>query len=644
MLRDWSLLTALLMLATMVYLPGLDGNLLFDDRANLEPLQHWQKGEIDWQQVVLGNDSGPLGRPLAMLTLVINVAISGDSVWGLKLGNLLLHLSCAVVLFLLLRRLAGRDRIISAYGMWPALAVTAVWLLHPLMVGTVLYVVQRMALLSALFVLLALLAYVHGRDQLNLGKSISGNLWLFAGVPLLTMLAAFSKENGLLAPLLCLVLEWVYFIPKHGLQRPVMAKVFSGLVVGGAIMAAVLVLLLAPELVFGGYINRDFTALERLLTQGRVLFDYVGSILLPYGPKLSMFRDDYTISTGLFTPISTLFAWLSWSVLIVLAIAWRKTVPGFTAGIGIFVGGHAMESSILPLLIYFEHRNYLPAIGILWAMAALLMTGWHKLESRMDNPRMVAAIGVSALLLVLSLATHGRARIWQSSEIMLEQSLRYYPDSRHLRMELASVEMNKPFPDVAAARRHIEHLLTLKRSSSRYIGAIEMLILECETQQQTSDEAIARAFAIQPETIEADVLIAVEGLGNVVQSQPCHNLPPTRLANGLVAMLDQSNLPSGTMTVWRLRFLAAKLFAADGFYSSALKQAELAWAGSDGDLPVGMMLASTQINLGLYDRAEKLLDEIAERMSTTDEEGQKLLSEYREALNRHFADSILDNS
>ena len=644
MLREWRLLTALLLLAILAYLPGLDGSLLFDDRANLEPLRLWQEGQIAWQQAVLGNGSGPLGRPLAMLSLLINTYLSGDSVWGLKLGNLLLHLACAVALFLLLRQLAGRDRISSAYGMWPALAVTAVWLLHPLMVGTVLYVVQRMAVLSALFVLLALLAFVHGRTQLNHGKSISGNLWLFAGVPLLTLLAAFSKENGLLAPLLCLVLEWVYFVPKQGLHRPVTAKLFSGLVVGGSVIAAVLILLLVPEFVFGGYINRDFTAVERLLTQGRVLFDYVGSILLPYGPKLSMFRDDYRLSTGLFTPISTLFAWLGWSVLIALAIAWRKRVPGFTAGIGIFVVGHAMESSIFPLLIYFEHRNYLPAIGILWAMAALLMAGWPVLAARMDNPRMIAAIGMSALLLVLSLATYGRARIWQSSEIMLEQSLRYYPDSRHLRMELASVMLNKPFPDVAAAHRHIEHLLTLKRSSTRYSGAIALLLLDCKTQQRTSDQAITRAFAIQPEAIEADVLHIVEVLANSIESQACQNLPPTRLANGLVAMLDQSDLPSNIMTVWRLRFLAAKLFAADGFHSSAYKQAKLASAGSGGDLPVDIMLAGLQINLGLYDRAEKLLDEIAGRMPATDEAGQKLLREYREALNNQFADSIFDNN
>lgn len=654
--RQWGLLTALLLLTALVYWPGLGGGLLFDDRANLEPLRLWQAGDIGWRQVVLDNNSGPLGRPVAMLSLLLNVAISGDGVWGLKLGNLLLHLLTGVVLWMLLLRLATRDCCMAVsmevgmadskvrHSLWLALAVTAVWLLHPLLVSTVLYVVQRMAMLSALFMLLAMLAYVHGRQQVNNGHIRSGMLWLFVVVPLLTALATFSKENGLLAPYLCLVLEWVYFIPASGEHRPLAVRWFIGLAAGLALLAAMLVLLLAPELVFSGYANRPFTVMQRLLTEGRVLFDYIGNILLPSGPHLSLFRDDYVISTDLLTPITTLFAWLGWLLLIGLAVAGRRRIPGFTAGIGIFLVGHAMESGLFPLLIYFEHRNYLPAIGILWALAALLLTGWRRLAAHIDNPRLLVGIGLSALLAVLALATHARARIWHSSELMLEQSLRYYPDSRHLRMELASVEMNKPFPDVAAAKRHIKHLLTLERTSTQFIGGVDLLMLDCQTRQQTTETDVVRAFSIQPDTIEADVLHAVEVLANTIQNQACANLPPTRLADGLVQVLDQSALPPDGLTIWRLRFLAAKLYAADSNLVSAFKQAEQAWPASGADLPVGMLLANLQINLGLYDRAEKLLDEIDQRMAETDQEGQKLLSDYRQELNKRFAESIFPSN
>jgi hypothetical protein len=70
--------------------------------------------------------------------------------------------------------------------------LAAIWLLHPLNASTVLYAVQRMAQLSALFVLAAVWAYLAARAQLAAGRTRRALLGLFVLVPLLVVAGLLS--------------------------------------------------------------------------------------------------------------------------------------------------------------------------------------------------------------------------------------------------------------------------------------------------------------------------------------------------------------------------------------------------------------------------------------------------------------------
>lgn len=643
-LKTFFLFATLASATVLAYLPGLSGDLVFDDRANLEPVRLWTEGEIQWQQVIFDNQSGPLGRPVAMASFVINAAISGGSVWGLKAGNLILHLISATLLFFLLTRLSAKDKSLHPYRNWLPFAITAVWLIHPLLVSTVLYTVQRMAILSALFVVAALLSYMRGRTSIEDGRTTVGSLWLFLVVPAFTALAALSKENGLLAPLLCGVLEWVYFAPRTGSRRPWQARVFLLAGIALPVAAGIIVLALAPDIFFlSGYANRPFGPIERLLTQGRVLFDYVGSILLPAGPQFSLHRDDYAISTSLLSPITTLFSWLGWAAITALAISWREHIPGFTAGVGIFLVGHAMESSIFPLLIYFEHRNYLPSIGILWAAASLLTVAGQWAASRIDNPKLILGSSLGALLIVLAAATHSRARIWQSEEALIRQSLSNYPDSRHMRLAIQRIELQKLFPDVAAARAHAEYLLEVERSSTQLMGLVSLMLIDCQSKAEIDTDLAERAFGVSPDTIEADLFMAIDTLSRVTTRIDCENLTPYDLAAGIASILSKTELPESTTMVWRLRAVAARLYYEGGNLASAYQEARKAWEASPNDLPTGMLVVALSINRGLFDEAKSLLDDIEPHIESHDKEGQALASTYREAIAQEFAAEILRN-
>ena len=151
----WSWAVGLLLVLAL-YLPGLGGGFVLDDMANLATLEGYLQGQLRWQAVVFGNESGLLGRPLAMASFVLNAIPAGIAPMPFKLVNLLLHLGCAVLVALLTRAVLASLHVSRERARALSLATSLLWAVLPVHVSTVLYVVQRMALLSSLFSLLAL--------------------------------------------------------------------------------------------------------------------------------------------------------------------------------------------------------------------------------------------------------------------------------------------------------------------------------------------------------------------------------------------------------------------------------------------------------------------------------------------------------
>ncbi|MCA1779383.1 MAG: hypothetical protein LC637_08390 [Xanthomonadaceae bacterium] len=566
-----------------------------------------------------------------MASFLLNASVSGVSVFGFRLGNLLLHLATGLAIFTLLLMLARRDRLLSAFAVTTAFGVTAIWLLHPMLVSTVLYVIQRMAMLSAFFMILTMLAYVHGRTRFEAGCFRTGSAWLFLAVPALTALAAFSKENGVLAPVLCGVIEWVYFAPRIGGRRPWQVRVFLILGIFVPAIMGLALLLSRPDLFLEGYTHRSFTLVERVLTQARVLFDYAHGLLLPYGPSFSLYRDDYPISTGWMSPATTLLAWSGWAAIITLIFVLRKRVPGYSAGMAIFLVGHLVESSIIPLMIYFEHRNYLPGVGLLWALASLVAWFGKQLRCEVGSARVLWPSALAALLIVLSAAAFFRADLWSTPHLLLTQSLERYPNSRSLRLELAYKEMSRTPPNVKAAQQHYHHLMSLESSSTQLIGAIGLIISNCYAQKPIAPGLVSKYLSRFPETMEADVIRSLENLAAVVRQMECKGLTPDQLADGLVNALKAADLKPGSIQSWRMRLDAARLYYDSGQMAKALEQAEIAWQNGH-DLNVGLMVAGLRINLGMNDAARELLSDLETRIPASHHEQRARFRSYIQAL------------
>ena len=139
--------------AVFAYWPGLSGPFLLDDFTTLGQLGNLG-GVRDWETFnafVFGGTAGPTGRPVALLSFLIDGNNWPTDALPFKRTNLVIHLLIAGLLFVLTKQLlclAGSD---AKNAGWVAFVSSSIWLLHPFLVSTTLYSVQRMAQLAILF-------------------------------------------------------------------------------------------------------------------------------------------------------------------------------------------------------------------------------------------------------------------------------------------------------------------------------------------------------------------------------------------------------------------------------------------------------------------------------------------------------------
>ena len=407
--RAWWLLLAALILTVAVYWPGLSGGFLFDDYPNIVDNHGVQPQDAHFSSLVgaaLSSPASEFKRPLASLSFAVNYLITGLDPYWMKLTNLVLHLLNGLLVFLLTKILLQCVGLSSttetrsqtmesaaqrSAGVTAAL-VSAGWMLLPINLTGVLYVVQRMESMANLFVLLGLLGYVAGRKRM-LGldqpanvhadspswRSPSGYLICTLSITAPTVVGILAKETAVMLPLYALLVEWAIFgfrpsppvsmhraspsdrrPPRH--DRRVVFLFLLALVVPMTVGVA---WLLPGVLRAENWASRDFTLGTRLLSEPRIIVDYIVWTLLPTPDALSFYHDDFQISTGLLKPWTTLASIVALAALLALAIWLRQRQPLAALGIALFLGCQLLTGTILPLELIYEHRNYFASFGLL---------------------------------------------------------------------------------------------------------------------------------------------------------------------------------------------------------------------------------------------------------------------------------------
>lgn len=423
-----------ILVTTWCYYKGLFGGLSFDDTHVILENAHLRIRSLDFDSLrAVSKSFAAGGRELSMLTFGLNFYFFGEEVFGFKAVNLAFHLLTGVLLYFVavqvLRVVTERETGSAAHrpavNRWVPLFTCGLWIAFPINLGAVLYVSQRMAILASLFMALGMLVYLVIRQSAI--RTAIRTVLLVLVTLLATLFAYHSKENGILLLGYILLVELVLFQDLNrwfvGLWRSSLAARL--VIIGVAVAAAVVFYLFAGSTVsrvLQGYGWRDFSLYERVLTQFRVLSFYISQILVPNNAELSMWHDDFPLSRGLLQPATTLVSIVVIVSLLVVALysLTRNRIISFS--ILWFFLGHSLESTILPLEMIHEHRNYFPSFGISLLLCYLVF-------SSTLIRRGVAVFVLLAFWVFNNGVLHARAGIWSNNFIKAAHEARYHPDS-----------------------------------------------------------------------------------------------------------------------------------------------------------------------------------------------------------------------
>jgi tetratricopeptide (TPR) repeat protein len=368
----------------------------------------------DWDNIVNNETVADLGlaweraftsaRGLSFLSFALNYRLHGLAPTGFHLVNILIHVGCALLVYALLRRLYPDSLL------WPA-AGALLFVAHPLQTQAVTYTVQRMTSLGCLFLLAAILAYLQARRRRRDGASFGEPrhlAWYLAATGC-GVLAVFAKENAVVLPLLLVLIEafvpggepprWrrlPYLLPFLALPL-LMAGVMAG-TKGSALEVMQRGGIEYFELPAGAShsvatLEPENLRLRYLATELVVFWVYVKLLLWPAGQAL-----DY--SYPLVERVANLKSQLALAGLAAaFALAWRgrRRRPLVLFGLLWIAIALSTESTFFPLDPLFEHRLYVPMVGVAVLAVEIL---FKPLPGRWRIPALALVVAVLGALTV----------------------------------------------------------------------------------------------------------------------------------------------------------------------------------------------------------------------------------------------------
>jgi protein O-mannosyl-transferase len=399
-------------------------------------------------------------RYIGFATFALNYMINGLNVTGYHVINLIIHILNALLVYTLIilsfKTPLLRNNLNNNYSVYIAFFSALLFATHPIQTQAVTYTVQRFTSLTTMFYLSALVLYIKWRllDGMSIGAEIylklKGKLVYIASI-FLIVLAMKTKEISFTLPIIIALYEYMFF--NFGNKKKVLYlfPVFLTLL----IIPLSLIDLKEPLQNLVGDINSKTTVettlprLDYLLTEIRVIVTYIRLIFLPINQNLDY---DYPIHRLFFSmPVFLSFLFLI-SILgigiyfLYCAKRDNKSVKQFdllsSFGILWFFITLSVESSILPIAdVIFEHRLYLPSIGVFITITTILF--WTidktKIEGKMIHKVVIASL--TLLIIVLIGTTYARNKVWQNSISLWEDVVKKSPHKGRGYLSLGSAYM-----------------------------------------------------------------------------------------------------------------------------------------------------------------------------------------------------------
>ncbi len=452
----------LVLFSSVIYFNSINVPFILDDYYSID-----YYGKKDLLELIL---HGSLRR-VADITFALNYRIHGLQVTGYHLTNYAIHLSTSILLYFIMVSAVSALRIsftankciaedLSPAELFLPLAVSLLFVIHPVQTQAVTYIIQRYTSLATLFYLLSIFLFLKGRLNLERFGSCLKTWVLFASAVVAWLLALGSKQIAVTLPFMLLILE-IFLFRGRLINRRCYA-------ICGVLVTIILAIVLYK---WHGSSLDDFlfdlnhaTAEDQhtsrttyFLTQTRVVATYLGLLCLPIGQ--SLVQDSPIYKSVFSVPVIlslTLHAFLVTSAAILFRVSrlnlqsdeWLRGVFQRLASLGIiwFYIAMALESSIFPIIdVIFEHRIYLPSVGFFMTIASIAaLVG----QGRRNGAKVLWAMLI-AVCVILGFMTIARNRVWSNSLALWQEAASKSPDKWLAQANLANEYLVRKMPEKA---------------------------------------------------------------------------------------------------------------------------------------------------------------------------------------------------
>lgn len=453
-------------LVCMVYSASLDASWHLDDQFHIVDNNRLHLSEISWANIkkIIAFSPSNLSegvvffRPVSNISLAINYYMGGDNVLGYHLFNLFVHVMATLFLYLVLHHSLNLPLLREKYqknSFFIAMLATVFWSLNPMQTEAVTYVVQRMTSMAAMFFILAMYFYIKGKtaNPHHFRKILFFILSGLSGV-----LAFGSKENAVMLPLSLIFFDLLFIAgpSRYHMKKKIPFFLFAIFLPLGV---CVLFFFLAGgkmSSLFSLYDIRPFTPWERLITQSRIILFYMGLLLYPVPTRLSL-DHDLLISSSIFDPPTTILSIILICAMIAFAIYTSRSQPLLAFSILFFLLNQLIESSILPLELAFEHRNYLPSMFFFIPPVLLLSKTWDRFSGKRALETLLFLFAIM-FIIGLGNGTFLRNLAWKTEESLWISTIENYPLSTRAHHNLGMFYQIKNMDEMAVK----EYLVALK--------------------------------------------------------------------------------------------------------------------------------------------------------------------------------------
>jgi len=400
-------------------------------------------------------------RYIGFLSFALNYKFGGLNVLGYHLVNLLIHITNGFLVYLLISLLLKTYRNSqNTQASWIALTAALLFISHPIQTQAVTYIVQRFTSLTALFYLLAVVCYLKWR--LTSSEIKLRHLW-YGWALLSTVFAMKTKEISFTLPFIIMLVEAIFF--GHFTKRrwvTLIPFLFTLLIIPTTHIDAGI----ADENVDFGQETANISRLDYLFTQFRVIVTYIRLLILPINQNMDY---DYQIYHSFFETevfLSFLFLLSIFVFAIYLYTRSRTTynAHGILASFGIFYFfiTLSVESSVIPIRdVIFEHRLYLPSIGIIIVFTSAAFYGFDYAGKKIGikfSLFLATCILLLATVFPLGIAAYQRNKVWRDELSLWMDVVSKSPDKARGHHNLGKAYNNQGQIDKAIK----EYLIGLK--------------------------------------------------------------------------------------------------------------------------------------------------------------------------------------